>query len=201
MSVQAGHRKLVRHYDEPGHCHELTFSCYRRMSLLTNDLWRSMLSTSISRAVRGHAFRLVAFVYMPEHVHLLVLPADPDSRVSGLLKAVKQPFSNRIKRLLAEDSSRLLKQLTVRERPGKTAFRFWQEGPGYDRNLTTPKAVQASIDYIHMNPVRRGLVEQACDWRWSSCRWYVEDGLYHDEALPIMHGMPAEFWDGSGNHT
>ncbi len=197
MSAELGHRKRVRHYDEPGHCHELTFSCYRRMPLLTNDVWRSMLSVSINRAVKGHAFRLIAFVYMPEHVHLLVLPSDPGSRVSGLLKAVKQPFSNRIKRLLAESSSRLLRRLTVHERPGKTAFRFWQEGPGYDRNLITPKAMQASMDYIHMNPVRRGLVDEARRWRWSSCRWYVEEGSCRDETLPTIDGLPAEFWDNT----
>jgi putative transposase len=93
MPAETGHRKRVRHYDEPGHCHELTFSCYRRMPLLTNDVWRSMLNVSVGRAVAGHGFRLIAFVYMPEHVHLLVFPGDPGSRVSGLLKAVKQPFS------------------------------------------------------------------------------------------------------------
>ena len=102
MSIEGGHRKQVRHYTEPGHCHELTFSCYCRMPLLTNDVWRSMLSVGINRAVHGHAFRLVAFVYMPEHVHLLVLPNHPSSSISGLLKAIKQPFSNRIKRLLME---------------------------------------------------------------------------------------------------
>jgi len=165
------------------------------MPLLTNDVWRSMLSVSIDRAVSGHAFRLVAFVYMPEHVHLIVLPNDPGSRISGLLKAVKQPFSYRIKQLLAESSSDLLQQLTVRERPGKTAFRFWQEGPGYDRNLTTPKAVRASIDYIHLNPVRRGLVDEPARWRWSSCRWYIEEGKCQDRALPKIDRLPAEFWD------
>jgi len=198
MSAKRGHRKLVRHYDEPGHCHELTFSCYRRLPLLANDVWRSMLSVSVGRAVVGHGFRLLAFVYMPEHVHLLVFPEEPDSRVSGLLKAVKQPFSNRIKQLLVEHSSGLVRRLTVQERPGKTSFRFWQEGPGYDRNLITPEAVKSSMDYIHMNPVRRGLVDEASRWRWSSCRWYAEDGQYSDEALPAVSPLPAEFWDDVG---
>jgi REP-associated tyrosine transposase len=93
MSAEMGHRKRVRYCDEPGHRHELTFSCHPRMPLLTNDVWRSSLSVSVGRAVAGHEFRLIAFVYMPEHVHLLVFPERPGSRVSGLLKAVKQPFS------------------------------------------------------------------------------------------------------------
>ena len=94
-----------------------------------------------------------------------------------------------------DNSSPLLERLTVRERPGKTAFRFWQEGSGYDRNLMTTEAVQASIDYIHMNPVRRKLVDEARLWRWSSCRWYLEDGRIRDDGLPTVEGCPAEFWD------
>ena len=43
MKIRTTHRKRVRHYNEPGHCHELTFSCYRRMPLLTNDDWREKL--------------------------------------------------------------------------------------------------------------------------------------------------------------
>jgi len=107
-----------------------------------------MLSVSVGRAVAGHGFRLVAFVYMPEHVHLLVFPGGPGSRVSGLLKAAKQPFSNRIKQLLVESSS--------------------------------------------------GLVDEASRWRWSSCRWYAEDGRNEDEALPAVDPLPAEFWDDTG---
>ena len=53
----------------------------------------------------------------------------------------------------------LLDRLTIRERPGKQAFRFWQEGSGYDRNLSSPKLIESVIDYIHFNPVRRELCE------------------------------------------
>ena len=49
----------------------------------------------------------------------------------------------------------------VRQRPGVETFRFWQEGPGYDRNLDRVDTVLAAIDYIHRNPERRGLVDRA----------------------------------------
>jgi putative transposase len=195
MQPSFDHRKQVRHYDEPGDCHELTFSCYRRMPLLTNDVWREMLSRSIDRAMLGHRCRLVAFVYMPEHVHLLVYPEGDDSGVQGLLYALKRPYSYRIKQQLIQADSRLLETLTLRERPGKIVFRYWQEGPGYDRNLNTIEAVRSSIDYIHLNPVRRKLVGEPLDWRWSSCRFYASDGQCHDPALPKLHGLPAEFWE------
>ncbi|MDA0590521.1 MAG: hypothetical protein O2820_21470 [Planctomycetota bacterium] len=54
-----------------------------------------------------------------------------------------------------------------------SCFRFWQEGPGFDRNLFGPEAITASMDYIHLNPVKRGLCEKATDWKWSSARFYL----------------------------
>ena len=65
-SMSNGHRKRVKHYDEPGHCHELTFSCYRRMSLLTNDSWRELFCQALDRAIERQQYQLFAFVIMPD---------------------------------------------------------------------------------------------------------------------------------------
>jgi putative transposase len=194
MSVHRRKYKTVRHFHEPGDCHELTFSCYRRLPLLTNDTWRRRLSESIDEAMRAFSFRLVAFVYMPEHVHLLVYPTTADPEIDALLAAIKRPYSAAIKKLLVEAKSPLLKKLTVRERPGRTVFRYWQEGPGYDRNLSTEEVVLAAIDYIHLNPVRRGLCTSAADWKWSSARKYLDWDGPRDVDLPIIDGLPAEFF-------
>jgi putative transposase len=146
MKGNQPHRKKVKHYHEPGHLHEFTFSCYRRIPLLTNDDWRRRLAECLGEANQEHAFELVAFVFMPEHVHLLVYPLSEEPQIGHYLARVKQPFSKQIKNILVDAHSPLLEKLTVRERPGKTCFRFWQEGPGFDRNLYSPDAIAASID-------------------------------------------------------
>ena len=188
------HRKTIRHFREPGDCHELTFSCYQQRPLLVRDEWRTQFCEALQRAMDGQAFRLVAFVIMPEHVHLLVYPTTPSCSISNFLYALKRPFSYRIKQDLTEHDPELLQSLTIQERPGKMTFRFWQEGPGYDRNLSTESAVQAAIDYIHLNPVRRGLVEKAHDWKWSSSRWYESDRQDVDPDLPTIHGLPPDYF-------
>ena len=162
------HRKRILHFDEVGEFHELTFSCFRRLPLLTEDKLLEDLSRTIDRATERHGWRLAAFVFMPEHVHLLVYPIRPSSKVADLLFAMKRPFSYRAKQYFTETKTELLESLFVRQRPGVQTFRFWQEGPGYDRNIRSEKALQAAIDYIHMNPVRRKLVERAADYVWSS---------------------------------
>ncbi len=195
MTLQP-HRKRIRHYQGEGHLHELTFSCFRRMPLLTNDVWRAILVQSLEAACSEEGFGLLAFVFMPEHVHLLVVPLATDSNVSRLLARTKQPASKQIKQLLVEANSSLVKTLTVRERPGKFCFRFWQEGPGFDRNLFSPEAITASMDYIHLNPVKRGLCEKATDWKWSSAQFYL--GETTDPDLPTLTRPDAAWFDTSG---
>jgi REP-associated tyrosine transposase len=185
------HRKRVKHFRDSGHCHELTFSTYCRQPLLTNNLWRTMLCQSIDLAAKRHRYRTIAFVLMPEHVHLLTYPEAEAAGIDELLKAIKRPFSFRIKQLLIQSKSQLLDKLTIRQRPDVTTFRFWQEGPGYDRNLTHAKSVLQAIDYLHNNPVRRGLVRRAVDWRWSSARHYLLPDPAVDPDLPNIHKLPA----------
>ena len=64
------------------------------------------------------------------------------------------------------------------------------EGPGFDRNLFSPAAIQASIDYIHTNPVKRGLCKRAVDWKWSSARYYLIEPASQDPDCPYLHGLP-----------
>ena len=193
MELPTNHRKRIKHFDDPSHLRELTFSCYDRRPLLTSDLWREMLSRAIDAANDRHNWRLTAFVYMPEHVHLLVFPLPNASKAECLLRAIKRPFSYRVKQWLIEHNSPLLEQLTVHQRPGVETFRFWQEGPGYDRNLKTEAAVSASIDYIHLNPVERKLSPRATDWPWPSARYY-ETAQQLDPALPKLTPLPPEWF-------
>jgi putative transposase len=163
--------------------------------MLTNDSWRRMLAESVDRAMRRHEFALVAFVFLPEHVHLLVFPLRAEPRLDLLLKAIKRPFSLRINQALIAAQSPFLDRLTVQERPGVKRFRFWQEGGGYDRNMWSEAVVLAAIDYIHLNPIRRGLCDHVAQWKWSSAGFYHGANGSIDPELPEITRLPAEFFE------
>ena len=186
------HRKRVRHYDEPGQLHDLTFSCYERRPLLAENPIRELFCEAIDRALETQDFRLFAFVVMPEHVHLLVQPRNKSARISDFLFAIKRPSSYRIKQYLERTHPSFVASLMVRQRPGVQTFRFWQEGPGYDRNLTEPQTILTVIDYIQLNPVRRGLCERASEWKWSSARFFQADSAKRDPDLPRLTPLPPE---------
>jgi hypothetical protein len=56
---------------------------------------------------------------------------------------------------------------------------------GKDRNIISRRELDEKINYMHNNPVRRGLVVHPADWPWSSARWYERrDGMIMDP-LPV----------------
>ena len=69
MDVQ---RKKVKHFNYTGHAHELTFSCYRRLPLLSRDRTRDWMIEAIDKAPKERDFSVLAYVIMPEHVHIIV---------------------------------------------------------------------------------------------------------------------------------
>jgi putative transposase len=57
---------------------------------------------------------------------------------------------------------------------GETGFvgSFWQKRY-YDRNVRDEREFVQKLRYLHRNPVKRGLVKEAADWKWSSFRLYA----------------------------
>jgi len=161
-----------RGFNDPGHAHELTFSCFHRYPFLSRDRTCQWLAEAIDAARRQLDYAVWAYVFMPDHVHLIVCPRRPAHDTSEFLKALKEPVSRRAVRYLRDNSPDWLPRIRV-TRGERIEHRFWQPGRGYDRNITSARTLQSMIDYIHLNPVRRGLVETVASWKWSSASWFA----------------------------
>jgi len=127
---------------------------------------------------------LWAYVFMPDHVHLLIKPCRDSYRISDFLRSVKQPVATKVLNRLKKQSSVLLEQLWSGHKPGDMTHRFWQAGGGYDFNVWSMEKAVAKANYCHRNPVTRGLVDDPANWRWSSYRW-IEMRLTHDAQLEL----------------
>ncbi|MFQ5806781.1 MAG: transposase [Phycisphaerae bacterium] len=172
MPAPAAHRKRRTTWNEPGHAHELTFSCFPRLPLLTKERTRRWLIEALDRARQRWCFELWAYVIMPEHVHVLLYPTSAEYSISAVLKAIKQPVARRALLHLRRFAPHFLDRLRV-GRPGRVEYRFWQAGGGYDRNIYDEATAWACVEYIHGNPARRELCAVPTDWLWSSARWYA----------------------------
>ena len=95
-----------------------------------------------------HLYNLLAWVIMPNHVHILIDPKVPLPRIMQSVKNFSAKTSN---------------QLLGRSGP------FWQD-ESYDNWARNANEIGRIMDYIELNPVSAGLVNRPEEWRWSSAR-------------------------------
>jgi putative transposase len=139
------HVKPIR-YQNQRCLHFITFSCYKRMKLLGDAHARDFFERELERVRLWYGCYVTAYVVMPEHVHLLI--SEPKR---GKLSVVIQ----------------MLKQITSRQLRPSGLPHFWQVRY-YDFAVWSEEKCAEKINYIHQNPVRRGLVSRPEGWRWSS---------------------------------
>ncbi len=179
-----------RNYNDPGDAHELTFSCYRRYPFLKAERTRLWLAEALDQARGELSFDVWAYVFMPEHVHLIVHPRALVYDIALVRQAIKEPVGRKAIKYIEESAPDWLPKLT-RRRGRRVERLFWASGGGYDRNIKTAETLLQMIDYIHMNPVRRGLVQRAVDWPWSSAAWIEGVG----ESPIRLDPIPTEWLD------
>ena len=158
---------LKRFYGR-GDLHFVTFSCYGRLPLLGTPNTRNFFVETLQQIRQRYQFLLVGYVVMPEHVHLLM--SEPvASTPSTVLKALKQRVS-RDMRSLQPFAAKKRRSFGI-SKPENLLVRFW-EHRFYDFNIYSMKKIREKLDYMHANPVQRGLVGNPTDWPWSSYLFY-----------------------------
>lgn len=158
----------LHHYYGAGYLHFITTSCYQRRPLLGMARNRDLFLEVLESVRRRYRFVVVGYVVMPEHVHLLI--GEPErGNPSVVMQALKQGFARRLLARLrrdAEPRQSSLWDIAVDE------GRVWQHR-FYDFVVFTAKKRVEKLDYIHENPVRRGLVLTPEEWKWNSYHFYA----------------------------
>jgi putative transposase len=143
----------LKRYQETGELHFVTFSCVRHRPILGSAEARDHLLRLLEGTRVRYGMGVHGYVVMPDHVHLLV--AEPEKAALSLaVQILKQRFS----RTRMEE--------------------YVWEPRYYDFNVRTEEKRIEKLRYLHRNPVKRGLVTEAGEWRWSSFRAYrdLEEG-------------------------
>jgi putative transposase len=183
-----------RGYNDPGHAHELTFSCYQKYEFLSKERTCCWLADELDRVRKKLNYALYAYVFMPDHVHLIVMPQEALYDTSEFLKQLKEPVSRKAVQFLKRESPDWIARIRV-QRGKRIEHHFWQPGRGHDRNILKGKTLQLMIEYTHMNPVRRKLVTSARDWKWSSAGWFEGCPLNALKPDPIPRDWLEDFLD------
>lgn len=125
------------------------------------------------RANKG--VHIAAFVIMPTHLHLVLLPRE-DVNLSNVMRDFKrftsQALSQQMERGGHEEWLRIFTEQAPERAGGE--YRVWQEG-FHPEIIRSSAFAHQKIGYVHNNPVRKGLVDAPEHWRYSSARIYALD--------------------------
>jgi len=121
----------------------------------------TLLARAFNRARALHPFYLTAWVFLPDHWRCICAPVYPVS-ISLAMKSVKQSSTSAVNQCRGADGE------------------LWQPR-FFDRALRSVKEYNDKVEYIHLNPVRAGLVSRPEDWRWSSYNEYA--GMSGEEQI------------------
>jgi putative transposase len=136
------------------YCYSLRFGTFNRVHHFSNGPLVAGALLQIQRTADEDAFALIAYCFMPDHVHLAVEGRSPESDLRRFVKVAKQRVAY----------------------IARTEFQIasiWQDGY-YERVLRTYESMDTLIRYILDNPVRAGLVERADDFPHSGALYWPD---------------------------
>lgn len=137
----------------------------RRLSLLTDhiDLLRSVFRETRQR----HPFTIDAVVVLPDHLHTVWTLPEDDADFAMRWRLIKSAFSRGVARGERISSSRAAKaERAIWQR------RYWEH------TIRDECDFARHLDYVHINPVKHGLVARVRDWMPSSFHLHVKLGNY-----------------------
>jgi REP element-mobilizing transposase RayT len=112
------------------------------------------------RHFAGERYDLIAWVVMPNHVHVLVRVYD-GVPLAKIVQSWKSYTARRIRAMMEAESRAGARRS---QDQGVWMREYW------DRYIRDERHFQMAVDYIHQNPVKARLVGMAKDWPWSSAR-------------------------------
>jgi putative transposase len=187
----------LRHWDNDGRARFVTFSTHHRIPFLTDRLACQILLDQIAIARDKYGFRLLAYVIMPDHVHLVLVPSEA-CRVGPMIGDIKRLSARLILGVLRKAAGPRPKQPHFLDQ-GRCGHAVWEKRC-YDHNCRSAEDVWVKVNYCHQNPVKRGYVQNEDAWEWSSLKCYTGHGvaplgvdeLAQEPSRPNPTGGPPE---------
>jgi len=153
----------------PGATLFFTVVTYDRKRLLCSGENPMRLKEAMESVRTDHPFTIDAIVLLPDHIHCIwTLPPD-DNDFSTRWMLIKSKFTR--------TCSNPFPTVLSSSRTNKREQAIWQRR-FWEHQIRDEMDFQRHVDYIHYNPVRHGLARAPMEWKYSSFKRYVDDGIY-----------------------
>jgi len=156
--------------------HFLTFTIVEWIDVFTRASYKIEIVDSLEYCRKHKGLKLYAFCLMSNHIHLVCQTMEPFLMTNFIRDFKKHTAKIVIRKMTEEPESRRIWMLDQFRYAGKydkriTTYKFWQEGY-HAIQLDSNEMIDQKIEYVHQNPVRALIVEQAEDYLFSSARNY-----------------------------
>ena len=156
----------------------VTTTCHKRMPLFLNDSYYQVLADSLSFLNKKYDGAIVAYVFMPNHIHLIIYFHN-ENNLSNYMRDFKKYTASVIRRMLQKDEeSSLIEAIQFELKEQK--FKIWMDRFD-DLYINQRETLETKIEYIHNNPVKKNMVGRPEDYYWSSAGYY-----FNDSDLPLQ---------------
>jgi putative transposase len=157
-----------------GHMYYVTSVTQGRLRLFVKPSFIIPLLDSLNFYRYRCSFKLLGYVIMPDHIHLLIWPHG-DETVSDIMRDFKHFTSGRIARQAeAEGQTEWLEAFAqAGEQTNRAERKVWQDS-FWEQAIYSDQFVRQKLDYMHRNPMRAGLVQDPAEYAYSSYRYYVQ---------------------------
>lgn len=165
---------------EPTHPHFVTCTILHWLPIFTRKESVQIVIDCLKFLQEKDDLKLYAYVILENHLHMVVQSND----LQKSMQSFKQYTAKQILEMLKKGNvTTILDQLAFYKKAHhkEKTYQVWEEG--YQPKIMQTDAMMISkIKYIHENPVKRGYVDEAIHWRYSSARDYEDmDGLIEIE--------------------
>ena len=160
-----------RRSNTAGGTYFFTVVTHQRQPFLCHPDVREALRQAIHHTRQSHPFTIDAWVLLPDHIHAIwtLPPDDADfGKRWGLIKSqVSKACSERLHNPSLMTPSKIKHgESTIWQR------RFWEH------QIRDEADFSHHMNYVHINPVKHGLVQRVSDWPYSTFHRYVKQGIY-----------------------
>ena len=160
--------------------HFITGTVHNWQPVLLFDEIASIFVEDMDRLSKRWETNIIGYVIMPEHFHLLIQSGHSEN-IMKYIRGVRRSVSGKVRNIIAYKHDKFedyclkngIEISTFHSKTaGKSVFRFWKEKPRVFP-LSKEDDVVKKLDYIHNNPVRRGLVNSPGEWEYASFGFYA----------------------------
>ena|SRR5690606_23815332 len=165
-------RNRYKIFDD-SHTYFITSTIVDCIPVFTSEKYFKILTDTIKFYQKENDLKVYAYVIMPNHFHLVMSSAE----VSKTIASIKKYSAKRIiDELKADNNIELLDKFKELRKDYKTTSKHqvWQEG-FHPQLINSEEMFEQKINYIHYNPVKKGLVTEIEDWKYSSAIDYYTD--------------------------